>query len=423
MQFGLNKPTIPVNKTKRKPFVKANSKKEQTLKQNKKADKKEDKLDKVPLSKSKTFKGKANTRMNNSEKVSPIREKEDISIKQEVKSKQIVPAAKKQVSYNSKMPNEGKQSKAAARYMPPKEKIILHLDDEVEEAPKSKSTLQPKNASTTRVSKLPEFLQKGTRTSFGILSQKNEMDQIKSNNKNEAVTTRHKELKGVRNIISSSIPNFSDVRKSLEPQMVQSFRENVEIKESSSRRENIMNRKRNNLDDLKITPLNERKSVTRQMRMKTLTRANENEPGLIDEVVNYSKPKPEPTPIPIMNNLANSNLNDESMEVGEKYLLDTYAFFSRIMAGALERLGGDESLQLACIEEMKKIVKQKYSCSNKDAINSKLANAKNKSGIPRIDTLKLRKAITKPLDQKSAEEEYQLLTAEIENEYNDILLS
>ena len=48
---------------------------------------------------------------------------------------------------------------------------------------------------------------------------------------------------------------------------------------------------------------------------------------------------------------------------------------------------------------------------------------KKKSGIPRIDTLKLRKAITKALDHESAENEYQLLTAEIENEYNDLLLS
>lgn len=108
-----------------------------------------------------------------------------------------------------------------------------------------------------------------------------------------------------------------------------------------------MNRKRNNLDDLKITPLNERKSVTRKIRMKTLTRADEKDPGLIDDTVNYSKPDPTPTPVPMMTNLAKQNFNDESMEVGEKDLLDTYAFFSRIMTGALERLGGDESLQLA----------------------------------------------------------------------------
>lgn len=121
--------------------------------------------------------------MNNSEKVSPIREKEELATKQEVKSKQTVPATKKQVSYNTKMHNDSKQNKATAKYMPPKEKVILHLDDEAEDTPKAKANLQSKNASTTRVSKLPEFLNKGARTSFGILSQKNEMDQIKANNK------------------------------------------------------------------------------------------------------------------------------------------------------------------------------------------------------------------------------------------------
>lgn len=171
---------------------------------------------------------------------------------------------------------------------------------------------------------------------------------LKRTTSNETISTsRYKDRKRDNNIVSSSIPNFSDVRKSLDPQFAKSFRENTEVKENTSRRDNIMNRKRNNLDDLKITPLNERKSVTRKIRMKTLTRADEKDPGLIDDTVNYSKPDPTPTPVPMMTNLAKQNFNDESMEVGEKDLLDTYAFFSRIMTGALERLGGDESLQLA----------------------------------------------------------------------------
>lgn len=72
---------------------------------------------------------------------------------------------------------------------------------------------------------------------------------------------------------------------------------------------------------------------------------------------------------------------------------------------------------------MKQIIKQKYAVSKKGTKSPNHSNVKNKSAIPRIDTLKLRKAITKPLDQKTAEDEYQLLTAEIENEYNDLLLS
>ena len=122
--------------------------------------------------------------------------------------------------------------------------------------------------------------------------------------------------------VSASIPNFTDVRKSLEPQTIKSFRESTEVVENGSRRENIMSRRKNNLEDLKITPLNERKSLTRRMRMNTLTRVEERDPGLINELQNFNKPKPEPAPVPFMNNLTNEKLNDESIEVGEKDLLN-----------------------------------------------------------------------------------------------------
>ena len=191
MQFGLNKPTIPVSKAKKLPFVKANSKKEVPKNRQNKVDKKDEKLDKLPLSKSKTFKAKNNKKMNISEKASPVREKEDLTNKPEVKTKQVNPPIKKQVNYNTKIPNENRQNKAASRYMAQKEKIILHLEDESEDIQKSNSSYQQKTASTTRASKLSNFPSKGGRTSFGILSQKNEMDQINVSNKKEIPSSRY----------------------------------------------------------------------------------------------------------------------------------------------------------------------------------------------------------------------------------------
>jgi len=48
--------------------------------------------------------------------------------------------------------------------------------------------------------------------------------------------------------------------------------------------------------------------------------------------------------------------------------------------------------------------------------------SRKKSGIPKLNNLKLKKAIMKPLDSNEADVQYKQITAEIENEYNDLLL-
>jgi hypothetical protein len=72
-------------------------------------------------------------------------------------------------------------------------------------------------------------------------------------------------------------------------------------------------------------------------------------------------------------------------------------------------LGGDEQLQLACLEECKNMVKYKYKNSKKS--------------IPKMHGFKLKKEMTTPIDTCESTENYQTIIAEIENEFNDSLLS
>ena len=46
-----------------------------------------------------------------------------------------------------------------------------------------------------------------------------------------------------------------------------------------------------------------------------------------------------------------------------------------------------------------------------------------KSGIPKLASTKLRKAVVKPLDPSKTVDNYNIILAEIDNEYNDLLLS
>ena len=90
-------------------------------------------------------------------------------------------------------------------------------------------------------------------------------------------------------------------------------------------------------------------------------------------------------------------------------LLVLIHFFSKIICGALERIGGNENLQIACVEEIKNMIMQKY--------QNKIIE------IPRLDSLKLKNEIAKPLELKNLNKDYHQILAEIDNEYNDLLLS
>lgn len=200
-----------------------------------------------------------------------------------------------------------------------------------------------------------DFVNTPKGTSFGILAKKNELDQSK------VVPSGRYKIESPRNtgdeedikFLSSSIPNFNSVRKSYDVQLASSFREPVSARNNQDQinfQSSNTKKRRAEINELKITPLQERRSQTRKMRANTLTRA---EPSSPVKVNLHSKldPGQDSKPIVSLNNLARVNVNDISMEVDESEQFNTYALFTKIMAGALERLGGDHQLQLACLEE------------------------------------------------------------------------
>mmetsp|Transcript_40922 Transcript_40922/g.46993 ORF Transcript_40922/g.46993 Transcript_40922/m.46993 type:complete len:287 (+) Transcript_40922:1244-2104(+) len=254
---------------------------------------------------------------------------------------------KKHVSYvdqKQSLEAKSKVNLGTGKSLAYKEKVTLGLHG-VEEQNTKVSEAKSKTASTTRVSKHAEFVPRAKGMSFGILAKKNEQDQRRaSRSRRYDENTRDEEY--LVNPLSCSIPNFTDIRNSVDPMSTKSFRDPSasEKKTGYFQRENIMNRKRNDLDELKITPLQERKSLTRKLRMNTITRKDNK---LSENFERDSKQVPEPSPVPKMQNLVQINIHDQSMEVGEDEMLSTYSIFTKIIAGTLERLGGDEALQLS----------------------------------------------------------------------------
>lgn len=86
------------------------------------------------------------------------------------------------------------------------------------------------------------------------------------------------------------------------------------------------------IGNLKITPLQERRSISRGLRVNSVSRVEENlKPQSSLKIKQENKPEL----IRI-----DPRLN-ESMEVGEEEQLKTYALFTKIISGTLDRLGGD----------------------------------------------------------------------------------
>ena len=122
----------------------------------------------------------------------------------------------------------------------------------------------------------------------------------------------------------------------------------MKVSKRQNRRDNAISQSKNdltclssrfgNLADLKITPLNQRKSVTRKIGAGSITRL-ENETNPLTQAQVQQENKPELIKI-------DPNL-DESMEIAEDEQVHTYGLLTKVMAGTLDRLGGDRNLQLA----------------------------------------------------------------------------
>lgn len=153
------------------------------------------------------------------------------------------------------------------------------------------------------------------------------------------------------------------------------------------------------LGELKLTSLQERRSISRKINSNSKSRMDDFVNPL-NTIQNTQEIKPQ---------LIKVNAHNDSLEIDEEDQLQVYSLFTKIVIGTLERLGGDPQMQLASIDECKRVLA--------------LKNAKrNKNQIPQMQNSKLRKTMANPLDNK-IEENYEIITAEIQNEFNDILLS
>jgi hypothetical protein len=341
----IKKPTSKPTERQRKPFITANTKKDVTNNKQK-SNRGTQKSTKAPLEKSKTFKqsntAKTKLKTNHSHNLAKTMRKHNT----ERQPKQChIPQKSSESPIQRKLESEKPKIN---KHLAPQEKITLHLDQS-SKIPMSKSNRTKYSASTTRYNPHSELLSIPKGTSFGLLAQKNQNDQSKLNRSHHLDDSPVQESRRQNTITNAlSVLNFHNVRKSYDPQITCSFKEPQTMRNDKERltRESIMNRKRPELDNIKFIPLQERRSQTRQMRTSTLTKNEENTPVKIilssikmQELPNKFQETEQPT------------FKDESFEVNEGEQLCTYALFSKIVAGALERLGGDEALQLACLEE------------------------------------------------------------------------
>ena len=153
------------------------------------------------------------------------------------------------------------------------------------------------------------------------------------------------------------------------------------------------------LGELKLTSLQERRSISRKINSNSISRIDSNiSPKKNLQITQENKLQ-----------LIKVDASNDSLEIDEEDQLQVYSLFTKIVIGTLERLGGDAQMQLASIDECKRIILSR---------NVK----KNKSQIPLMQNSKLQKAMVNSLDEK-IDEKYEIITAEIQNEYNDILLS
>lgn len=350
----IKKPTIKAVTKQRKPFVKQNAKREPQSKITKPTKPNPPKPSKIPLEKSKTFKETTKSKVPNSKE--PQNNFGSTSLRKhpsERQPKQAPKLASKHTNSRSKLEYDEGQ-RVSHRYMvPANEKVTLHLEDT--DAPRQKTSKFANSLMSTKKSLPSEQRNVAKGVPYGILAQKNELEKrraSKNNSRFEIASPKANFHNAESNYMTTSIPNFQDVRKSFDPQIKSSFREATTVRhnqqEEFSVRKTIMNRKRPELDEIKITPLQERRSLTRKLRSSTITRADE--PFSLRVNLNSSRQFDANLASPTRK-LDKAEDHDQSLEIDIKDQLSTYGLLTRIISGTLERLGGSEALQLACLEE------------------------------------------------------------------------
>jgi hypothetical protein len=132
-------------------------------------------------------------------------------------------------------------------------------------------------------------------------------------------------------------------------------------------RENIMTRNVNNLSDLKLISLKERRSITRGLKIQGLTKHAES-----DNLVMYVEEQED---------VVIEKLEEISSNTVDKFHM--FKVFSEIMSGILREIDEDDNLQLECIEECKRILLAKRNA--------------NKGNKPKTGIFKIREVFKKPI--------------------------
>jgi len=184
-------------------------------------------------------------------------------------------------------------------------------------------------------------------SSFGLLAQKNEKDRNRKEDiNNDFEESPEIEARRPKRALFEKKPDAFSNRKSHDFKISSSFRELANRRENNhkpSESQNFNNMGKTTKERLKIVPLQERRSQTRRLRANTLTRCE------IITNIKSSNPKEEIIKKPEIKikNLAQVVIPVESLKIDEDEQLSTYSLFTKIISGALERLGGNEQLQLA----------------------------------------------------------------------------
>ena len=351
-----------VNKAK-KPYIKSNSKNE-TVSKKKTQHKEPQKQPKVPPhEKSKTFKQqntqktrvKANqqnikaARKHPAERQPKQRQPNHVPQIQKVSQhKELSEKNDAELIVTSEVPKMGHSKQA-----PSGDRVSVRLD-QLSKIPFPKASRHKHASSTTRQEMRNGLVGVPKGTSFGLLAQKNhlELNLLNSSQNFERSPVQTKDKQRKDNISNTlSILNFHNVRKSHDPHPISSFKEPASTKHRDEptcfSREGIMTKKRAENDSIKLIPLNERRSQTRRMRATTLTRNDDDTPIK----VKLTHVRAEQEERPQIHNLVKINVVEKSFEVDESEQLSTYALYSKLISGTLERLGGSDALQLACLEQ------------------------------------------------------------------------
>lgn len=277
MQYGLNKPNVKQTAAKRKPFIKANSKKVDFNKTTKPIRGTQKKEQKPQLHKSKTFK-------------MPKEEEDKPDLRKYTTERQ--PKQKPKVSSN----NNSKQNVAAVE---------------------SRSRVKKENAYTSRY-KSKDVTNTPNGKSFGLLTLKNQME---SKNRGDDLDSPLFESK---NLVKSLFPSqVSDLRKSQDAQITSSFAgfntARASKQEDFATRHSLLNLNNVSKEKLKITPLQERRSRTRKIRANTLTRSEIESPIKVN-IQPIQKQE-----------LAKVSFAKESMEINEHDQLVSYSLFTKLI--------------------------------------------------------------------------------------------